>query len=281
KLSDIASTVFAMDAISCLVAHMADDKRCDIRLEAAMAKLFCTEESWKIVNHAIQIRGGRGYETGPSLAGRGKPAFPLERALRDSRVNMILEGSSEILHLFIAREALDFHLKGMKSLLDPKVPITRKMTIALSTGIKYLFWYPQLWIPCFCGGKTASSRRLKRHMRFIRRASRRLARGVFHKMMCHQKKLVSKQNILNRFVDISLDIFAMSAACSYADSLFKKGEKKENSLDLADLFCRRAENRIKKNFSDVRHNDDKLSDSIAKKLLAAKYEWLENDIIKK
>lgn len=280
KLSSIASTVFAMDAMTWLTSFMADDKRFDIRLEAAMAKLFCSEENWKIVNQAIQIRGGRGYETGPSLTGRGKVGFPLERVMRDSRINTILEGSSEIMHLFLAREALDFHLKRIKPLLDPEVSISQKIKIGISAGFNYLFWYFRLWIPFFCPGKSKLVQPLKRHIRFVRQTARRLARGIFHKMIFYQQKLVNKQNILNRFVDIGTDLFAISCVCSYADSLLKEGEKKENSLELADLFCREAEVRIKRKFREICRNQDGLSNSLAKKVLAGEYDWLENDIIK-
>ena len=282
KLSYISSTSFAMEAVTWLVSHMADNKRFDIRMEAAIAKLFCTEESWKIVNETVQIRGGRGYETGPSLKGRGKTGFPLERALRDSRVNTILEGSSEIMHLFIAREALDFHLKNIKDILDPHASLFRKIKIALSSGIKYLFWYPRLWIncPCPCGKNFGLIRPLDGHMKFVRREARHLARKVFHKMLLYQQKLVSKQNILNRFVDIGMELFAMSAVCSYAASLAKKGDKMANSIELADLYCRQARARIKRHFKDVCKNQDKLSNSIAKELLKGQYEWLEDGIIK-
>lgn len=280
KLSYISSTSFAMDAVTWLVSHMADDKRFDIRMEAAIAKLFCTEESWKIVNEALQIRGGSGYETGPSLKGRGKPAFPLERALRDSRVNTILEGSSEIMHLFIAREALDFHLKNIKDILDPRIPISLRIKIALSSGIRYLSWYPRLWIPCPCGKKFELKKPLDGHMKFVRREAKHLARKVFHKMLLYQQKLVSKQNMLNRFVDIGMELFAMSAVCSYADSLAKKDGQMKNSVELADLYCRQARARIKRRFSEVCRNQDKLAGSVAKGLLSGQYEWLESDIIK-
>ena len=117
-------------------------------------------------------------------------------------------------------------------------------------------------------------------MKFVRREAKHLARKVFHKMVLYQQKLVSKQNILKRFVDIGMELFAMSAVCSYAASLAKKGEQMENSIELADLYCRQARGRIKKHFKDVCKNQDKLSNSIAKEMLKGQYEWLENDIIK-
>ena len=275
-----------MDAMMRLVSRMSDDKRFDIRLEAAMAKLFCTEESWKALNDTIQIRGGRGYETAPSLKGRGTAAYPLERAMRDSRVNTILEGSSEIMHLFIAREALDFHLNKIKLFLDPKIPVIRKLFLVISVSIGYALWYIGLWLPSF-GGK-GLAKPLDSHMVFVRRTSRRLARTIFHKMMVYQQKLVQKQNVLNRLVDIGTDLFAMSCASAYAASLAQRQDgaglaakdKGSGALELADLFCRKAQVRIARNFRDVSHNDDRLSNHVAKRVLAGDYEWLEDDIIK-
>ncbi len=243
-----------------------------------MVKLFCTDESWKVVDSTLQIRAGRGYETAPSLKGRGNAAYPVERAMRDSRVNTILEGSSEIMHLFIAREALDFHLVKIKCILNPKISVMGKIQSLIKMAFSYLFWYPALWAPSF-GAGTKFPKPLDFHARFVTRTAKRLARMLFHKMMLYQQKLVQKQNTLNRFVDIGTDLFAMSCACSYAASLYKKDGQK-NSLELADLFCRSARARIAERFKGISCNDDRLSYSIARKILSGGYEWLENDIIK-
>lgn len=279
QLSDMSASIFAMEAITWLTSFMADQKKCDIRLEAAMAKLFCSEQNWKVVNEALQIRGGRGYESGPSLEGRNEEGYSVERAMRDSRLNTIVEGSSEIMHLFIAREALDSHIKRMKFILDPKVSGSQKIKPALSLALHYFWWYLRLWTPTLWPTQRKLTKPLNSHMRFVTKTAKKLARKLFQKAIFLQQKLALKQNTLNRLVDIGTELFVISCVCSYAESLHSH-KKAENCLELADFFCRQARGRIEGSFRELNRNQDRLSNLISKKVLADEYEWLETDIIK-
>ncbi len=279
KISYIASHTFALDAVTWLTSAMADDKHRDIRLEAAIAKYFCTFVSWKIVDDTLQIRGGQGYEISSSLAKRGADYWPVERVLRDVRINRIIEGTDEIMHLFIAREALDPHLSKIKPLLSGRVPINVKIVAAFKMMAFYALWYPKQWLPAFAGSDIAGlPKPLGEHMIYVQEASKRLARETFHEMMKYQQKLESKQSILNRVVDIGTELFAISSTCSYAAMLFKDGQA--NAVDLADSFCHDARKRIQILFTDSASNSDRLNLKVAKKILAKEFEWMENQIIK-
>ncbi len=279
KLGDIASHTFAMDAMTWLTSAMADEKHKDIRLEAAIAKYFCTFHAWRIADETLQIRGGQGYEQSASLAGRGMDSWPVERVLRDIRVNLIIEGTSEIMHLFIAREALDPHLSRLKPFLSAKTSLAEKGKAVFELSCYYLSWYASLW--CILprkGGTFAPG--LQPHAGYIQGASRRLARQAFHQILRYQKKLEARQAVLNRLVDIGTELFAMASACAYADHLIKQRDKEANAIDLADLYCRTARERIEGFFKSVQHNCDRQCMNVSRKLLARQYEWLENDIIK-
>lgn len=282
KLGYIASHTFAMEAITALASSMADNKDRDIRLEAAMAKHFSTIHAWNIANETLQIRGGQGYERSSSLKARGVKDWPVERVLRDIRINLIIEGTTEIMRLFIAREALDPHLSKVNPLLSSRTSIAEKLKALFLAAKYYVFWYPSLWMPTLSGiGKISQlPKPLRKHMRYAQRASKRLALYVFHRMMIYQKKLEAKQSILNRVVDIGVELFAISSVCSYAQSLQEDKEDKKNSVELADLFCHEARKRIEENFKAGCCNYDKKHINVAKKLMAGEYEWLENDIIK-
>ncbi len=279
KISYIASHTFAMDAVTWLCSAMADDKHKDIRLEAAIAKFFCTEICWKIADDTLQIRGGSGYEISSSLRARGADYWPVERVLRDLRINRIIEGTTDIMHLFIAREALDPHLSKIKPLISGKVPIGTKIAAALKMVSFYAFWYPKLWLPSLAPAEVTNlPAPLSQHMMNVQDASKRLARYTFHQMAKYAQKLESKQSILNRVVDIGTELFAISATCSYAAMLHKNGQT--NALDLADSFCVQAFKRIETTFNDSSSNNDKADLRIAKKILAKEFEWMENEIIK-
>lgn len=278
KQAKIASDTFAMDAVWKVASNMADNKRFDIRLEAAIAKLFNTEAHYAILQETLQIKGGRGFETVQSLKARREEGIAIERALRDSRVNLIFEGSSEIMHLFIAREALDFHLQHIGALFKPGVTFGGKVSAFLKMMKVYALWYPKLWMPVLSAGKFGMATPLNKYMRTVARLSKKMSRTLFHKMAVHQKKMAEKQLLINRFVQIGTELFIMSAACSYADSLKADGDEYANAIQLADYYCEEAKLRITKLFSDIRSNNDKATIKLNKSFMKGEFEWLEDDI---
>ncbi len=277
KIAWMASHTFAQEAIVWLTSGLSDRGNVDLRLEAAMAKLFNTEVSWQITDHLVQIRGGRGYETSTSLRARGEKAHPVERIMRDMRINRIFEGTSEIQHLFIAREAVDPHMKRAFKILQPDTPTGEKISTAAKAGAFYAAWYPSRYLGWSRFPKYGEFGRLSAHLGYIERQSRHLSRSIFHAMARYQAKLERKQMVLFRIVDIGTDLFAMSAVVTYATMLAKKGEK--NALELADLFCREARTRIDQNFRTLFDNHDELAYKVVQKFMKGEYEWLEGSLV--
>jgi hypothetical protein len=280
KIAGMAATIFAMDAVTGFAAAMADSKKTDIRLEAAMAKLCCTEASWRIIDGTIQIRGGRGYETAQSLRARGEKAYPVERIMRDARINTIIEGTSQIMRLFIAREAMDSHVRRIMPLLLPKTKWNERLQLAAKAFGFYSRWYPGqfLWTNSLPQG-ISIPRALLPHMKYVGGAARKLARNLFHAMMIYQQGLERKQQLMTRLVNIGTDLFAMSASLSRAVRMITDNPSDQGPVELADLFSRQARGRIEKQFKHLFINSDSFAYRIAQNTLQDKYPWLENDII--
>ena len=277
KLAWMASHTLAMEAIVWLTSGLADKGNVDLRLEAAMAKLFNTETAWTCADHLVQIRGGRGFETAQSLEGRGEKGIPVERILRDMRINRIFEGTSEIQHLFIAREAVDPHMKRGYKILLPETPAGEKIAAAAKAGAYYAAWYPSRYIGWSRKPSYSEFGKLSKHMAYVDRSSRHLSRSIFHAMMRFQAKLERKQMVLFRVVDIGTDLFAMAATISYATMLAKKGQ--ENALDLADVFCHEARKRIDQNFEILFDNYDEKEYRVVQSLMKGDYKWLEGRLV--
>lgn len=277
KLGRMASHTLAMEAIVWLTSGLADRGKVDLRLEAAMAKLFNSEKTWEIVDDLVQIRGGRGYETAQSLAARGEKPYAVERMMRDARINRIFEGTSEIQRLFIAREAVDPHMKIAGILLKPDAPLSAKATAVLKAAVHYAWWYPSRFIGWSRAPRFAEFGALAHHMGFIERNSRKVSRSVFHAMMRYQARLEKKQQTLARIVDIGTDLFAMAATISYATALAKNGHA--NAISLADVFCLEARMRIEQNFRTLFSNHDDQSSRAANALLKGELDWLKGDLV--
>ena len=281
KISFIAATAYALEAVLDLAGRMSDEGRNDIRIEAALAKLWSSEMACRIADDLVQIRGGRGYETAASLAARGERAVPVEQLLRDLRINRIFEGSSEIMRLLIAREAVDAHLAAAGDLADPKANLQHKAKAALGASGFYARWLPHL-----VSGKgqlpTSYSEfgSLATHLRFVERNARKLARSTFYGMARWQAGMEKHQSFLGRVVDIGAELFAMSAACVRADMEHTEDPVRgAAAVDLADAFCRQSRLRIERLFAALWENTDDTDHRISRGVLGGEYTWLEAGVL--
>lgn len=276
KVADIAATTFAMESLAYVVADMADRPDYDLRLEAAAAKEWNTVQGWQLVDETLQIRGGRGFETEPSLAARGEPVIGVERMMRDSRINLIFEGSSEIMHLFIAREAVDRHLQVAGALIDPEAGTATRLRALPGIVWFYARWYPSLWLGWGRWPRYREFGPLARHIRFADRRCRKLAREIFHGMLVHRAGLERKQAFLFRVVDIAMEIFALVSTVARARAMRAAGDiHAASATRLADTFARGSRRRIDKHFRELWNNDDVQRYQLARELLDGRYQWLE------
>ncbi|KOU97453.1 MULTISPECIES: acyl-CoA dehydrogenase family protein [Streptomyces] len=285
KISFIAATTFALEAVVDLASQMADEDRNDIRIEAALAKLYGSEMACLMADELVQIRGGRGFETAESLAARGERAVPAEQMLRDLRINRIFEGSTEIMHLLIAREAVDAHLSVAGDLIDPEKDLGDKARAGARAAGFYARWLPRL---ATGPGQVPGTYRafhpgghpdLSTHLRYVERSARKLARSTFYAMSRWQGRMETKQGFLGRIVDIGAELFAMSAACVRAEHLRASGQHGREAYQLADAFCEQSRLRVEELFGRLWSNTDDLDRKVVAGVLSGTYTWLEEGVL--
>ena len=278
-LGKMAANTFALDSVVEVTALMADAKTFDIRLEAAIAKMWNSEVSFELFDDAIQIRGGRGYERADSLRERGEYPYPLERGFRDSRINLIFEGSSEIMRLFIAREAVDGHLSVAGDLIDPKAPLGLRLKALIRSGLHYAVWYPSRWLTWGRWPRYREFGPLAKHLRYANRASGRLARSIFYAMIRFGPGLERKQAVLGRIVEIGAELFVMVATTVKAKALVDENPGDRSPYQLADVFCRHARQRIRDRFRHLFANSDVATYQAAQDAMKGTFEWLEEGLL--
>jgi alkylation response protein AidB-like acyl-CoA dehydrogenase len=276
KIASMAAHTYAMESIAQLATAMADRGGQDIRLEAAACKEWNTARGWEIVDDTMQIRGGRGYETEKSLAARGEAPIGVERMMRDFRINKIFEGSSEIMHLFMAREMVDKHLHVAGDLVDPDKTTRDKLAALSQVASFYAWWYPTRWVRWGRWPRYAEFGKLARHLCFVERSARKLARQSFHGMVRFQARLQDKQAFLFRLVDVANELFSMAASVSRAEALRRAcAPQAAEASELTEIFCAISRRRVKQLFRELWANDDDARYRAAVNVLAGRHQWLE------
>lgn len=280
RLASLAGGAFAMESVARALGEMADRDDLDIRLEAAAAKEWNTVRAWREIDETLQIRGGRGYETERSLEARGEAPVGIERMLRDARINLVFEGTSEIMHLFMAREAVDEHLKVAGVFADPESTLKAKLAAFPAVFRHYARWYPRQWFGWGRWPKYREYGRLARYARFVDRSARRLARELFHGMAWYQAKLEKKQAFLFRAVDISMELFVLSTVIVRAHRLAAQGDAHARSrLKLADGIARVQTRRVRDLFRSLWRNDDARLYAAGRAVAEGELVWLERGIM--
>lgn len=280
KVSNMTADTFAMESLVYLACAFADRENADIRLEAAAAKYFCTETTWRVLDDFLQVRGGRGYETDSSLYERGDRPVPVNRIMRDMRVGRIFEGSSEVMHLIMAREAMDRHFSLVMPILMPKPGQKEgKLSLLMKAAKFYAGWLPKLYLPASTNFNVKHlSGPSQDHLAYVARTSKKLARTLFFTMGKYQAKLEYEQVILGNFVDIGVDLFVMGAALANAEHLLSKNPSDKTPEMLADLFCKNARERIAQNFRQAKKNHNSDYGKVAKALMEGKFRWIAKDV---
>lgn len=272
KLSRMAADTFAMESVVRYVSSLVDrDKHADVRLEAALGKLWGSEKSWRIMDDTMQLRGGRGFETAASLKARGEVPEPVERLFRDSRINTIFEGSSEIMRLFIAREALDPHLKIGAAAVNSTLPWKVRAKAALRAAGFYARWLPGKYVPRGAGDAGDMLHpELQGDLHAVARLSRVLARRLFFAMARNGPKLEKRQVLLGHFVDVGAELFVWSCALANAGTRLTDSTMKDEEIAklvrLVRFFGQMTRERVAASFAKLRAGIDVESWKVAQEL---------------
>ncbi len=282
KIATMSSMLFAVESMTELTSILVDRKKTDIRVEAAMAKMFGSEIAWQVIYDTMQIIGGRGFETVQSLKARGDEAnYPIERAMRDMRINTIFEGSSEIMRLFLAREAMDPHLKAAGEAVNSQLPMGRRLKAAMKAAGFYVGWYPKQWIPLGGINTSGMDPKLAKQVRYVKKTARKLGRRMFHAMLRFGPKLEREQILLGRFVEVGTELFAIAASCTRAQHLINQGKPRSEVLALVNHFCLESRGRINDRFRGITSNNDRIGYNLAQQVLGGAGGWMTDEVVRR
>ena len=257
KLSDLASSLYASEAMLGHLAMLADRPDSDFALEAACAKVFASELLWRSADEMVQVAGGRGYV---------KP-YPYERMLRDARINRIFEGANEVLRLFIALNGIQGAAERLKeighALRRPIKSLGLLSGFAASRIRSALGATPTLDVELH--------ERLHQHKRFFEQHVGELKDASERMVMRYREQLIDRQMVLERLANMGIDLYATACVIARTQRLIadRGVEASARELALCDLFCIDAGKRFRRNRLALDAKEDDLRRTVAANVRAA------------
>lgn len=225
KLSHLAASAYAADAMLGILASLADRAGTDYSLEAACAKVFASELIWEAADEMVQVAGGRGFV---------KP-YPYERLLRDSRINRIFEGANEVLRLFIALNGIQGPAESLKEVgtaLRKPVRNLGLLTGFAASRVRNILVSKVTLDPVL-------HPRLRGHEKYFEKHVAELRTATHRAIMRHRREIIDRQLVLERLANMAIELFATACVISRTQRILdERGEEaSERELSLCDLFC--------------------------------------------
>ena len=248
KIARIAADAYAMEAITTITASLIDRGLEDYMVETAMLKVFTTELLWECVNDAFQIHGGAAYMTD----------LPLERMLRDARINQIGEGSNEVLQSFVALVGMRGPGMEFKEIYDTMLKPTR----AGGIGKAWKSGMSRLGATVRTPEVPVQSAELKSLANELGRLIWKFNIAVNKSLIRYREPILDMQLVQERIAGAAMDLFASAATLSRWDSEIQAGQRNGGSPatknTAAELFLRESFRRIRDFLAGLNDNDDTL-----------------------
>jgi len=247
KIARIAADAYAMEAMTTITASLIDRGLEDYMVETAMLKVFTTERLWECINDAFQIHGGAAYMTD----------LPLERMLRDARINQIGEGSNEVLTSFIALVGMRGPGLEFKEIYDTMLKPTRQggMSKAWSAGMN------RLGATIRAPSVPVRSEQLRAHASQLSRLIWRFNFAVNRSLVAYREPILDMQLVQERIAWSAMELFASTCVLSRWDADLQAARRNGSATPpnekAADLFLRQSFRRVRGLLDDLNHNDDR------------------------
>lgn len=256
KIARIAADAYAMEAMTTVTASLIDRGLEDYMIETAMLKVFTTERLWEAINDAFQIYGGSAYFVD----------LPLERMLRDARINQIGEGSNEVLTSFIALVGMRGPGMEFKEIYDTMLKPTRG-----GWGKAWNAGMNRLGAAVRVPDVPVQSSELRAQANQLGRLIWRFNFAVNRALIAYREPILDMQLLQERIAGAAMDLFASTCVLSRYDAELQAGRRNGETAPpqrgAADLFLRQSFRRIRTFLAGLGDNDDEAVLATAKSVL--------------
>lgn len=258
KLATMAANIYASESVVYMTTGKIGQGMHEYSHESAICKIYCSEKLWDTIDKATQIAAGNAYMR----------EYPYERIMRDCRINLIFEGTNEILRIFTALSGIKGPSDNLKEL--GKISDVSKALQDPIKSVGVLSSFAKSRLSKYMGSKTLTKVHpsLQKHSNHFSAALKDFSIAVENTIMKYGKSIIGNELPQMRIANMSIELYVQLCVLSRTTSILNRKDVSDSDKEyvslMTEMICRDSRQNFTRNYKRLSSGYDKLLPKVSK-----------------